>query len=214
MPGPDTSWDISVPLQDARDNPGDDTSDGQWVTYGELAKARNIERRAAVRLAQRRRWRRQAGNDGLTRVLVPPDWLKPVDRARDVTRDDAGDDAPLDATAQVDAVEVLQRALTMLGEQLARERDRGDVASAEVATLREQIAALQTDLAAAQATADRHYAALQQAEGVRDAALEAANRADAEAQAARDRLADMERDVAERRAMGRWAKLRDALRGR
>jgi hypothetical protein len=29
----------------AGDNPGDDTSDGAWVTYGELAKARNIERR-------------------------------------------------------------------------------------------------------------------------------------------------------------------------
>ena len=77
-------------MQDVRDNPGDDTSDGQWVTYGELAKARNIERRAAVRLAQRRRWRRQAGNDGLARVLVPPDWLKPVDRARDCGRRGGG----------------------------------------------------------------------------------------------------------------------------
>ena len=130
----------------------------------------------------------------------------------DVAADDAGDDAPVVASAQVDAVEVLQRALTMLGEQLARERDRGDVATAEVATLREQIATLQTDLSVAQEAADRHHAAAQLAEGVRDAALEAANRADAEAQAARDRLADMERDNEARRSLGRWTRLRDAWR--
>ena len=51
------------------------------------------------------------------------------------------------------------------------------------------------------------------AEGVRDAALEAANRADAEAVALRGRLADMERDNDARRSMGRWARLRDAWRG-
>jgi hypothetical protein len=52
------------------------------------------------------------------------------------------------------------------------------------------------------------------AEGVRDAALEAANRADAEAAAARGRLADMERDNDARRAKGRWARLRAAWCGR
>ena len=109
----------------------------------------------------------------------------------DVVADDAGDDAPVVAGA-IDAVEVLQRALTMLGEQLARERDRGDVATAEAATLREQIAALQADLSAAQAAADRHHA---------------------EAQAHAQRLADIDRDMAERRARGLVARLRDAWRG-
>lgn len=154
-------------MQDVRDNAGDDTSDGQWVTYGELAKARNIERRAAVRLAQRRRWRRQAGNDGLARVLVPPDWLKPVDRARDVAADDAGDDALVVASAQVDAGRSVTAGTDHAGRAAGPRAYRGDVATAEVATLREQIATLQTDLSVAQEAADRHHAAAQMAEGVR-----------------------------------------------
>ena len=50
-----------------------DTGDGQWLTYGQLAEARQIGRRAAVRLAQRHRLRRQPGNDGTVRVWVPAD---------------------------------------------------------------------------------------------------------------------------------------------
>ena len=50
-----------------------DTGDGSWMTYGQLAEARQIGRRAAVRLAQRHRLRRQPGNDGSVRVWVPAD---------------------------------------------------------------------------------------------------------------------------------------------
>ena len=206
-------------MQDA----GDDTGDNAWCTYGELAKARNIERRAAVRLAQRRRWRRQAGNDGLARVLVPRDWLKPADRTRDIagdmTADDAGDVAPVVAPAPSDAVAAFQAALTMLAEQLARERDRGDVATVEVATLREQIATLQADLATAQEAADRHFAELQATQmALGEAAADAAelrlaneatenqrNRADrAEADAERTRA-----DALRAQLAGLEAKLQD-----
>ena len=63
---------------------GDIDSNGTWLTYGEIAAARGIKRSGAIRLAQRHRWRKQAGNDGLARVLVPPEMAKPGDRARDV----------------------------------------------------------------------------------------------------------------------------------
>src|SRR4051794_1650567 len=52
---------------------GDSTEagEGRWLTYDELAAVRGIKRIGAVRLAQRMKWRRTAGNDGKARVLVP-----------------------------------------------------------------------------------------------------------------------------------------------
>lgn len=53
-----------------------DSSDGgQWWTYDEIAKARGTEKIGAIRWVQRHKWRRQPGNDGLVRVLVPHEAL-------------------------------------------------------------------------------------------------------------------------------------------
>jgi hypothetical protein len=141
---------------------GDDAGDGVWVTYSELAKARGIERRAATRLAQRRRWRRQAGNDGLARVLVPHDWLRPADRGRDIAGDDVARRASDDAGNVARAIAVLQRAVDMLQDQLAAERGRGDDAGdradrsgATAAELRAQLADAQAALSAAQADVEQ-----------------------------------------------------------
>lgn len=41
------------------------------MTYAELGSARGISPKSAERLAQRRHWPRQLGNDGIARVLVP-----------------------------------------------------------------------------------------------------------------------------------------------
>jgi hypothetical protein len=95
----------------------DDAGTGRWVTYDELAQARGMQRSGAVRLVQRKKWRRQAGNDGLARVLVPPDELHPASRTSGGTdrprrgRDEGGGDgagtivatftAALDALKQV-----------------------------------------------------------------------------------------------------------------
>jgi hypothetical protein len=54
---------------------GDTDSAGTWMTYTELAVVRGIKRSGAVRLVQRYGWRRQPGNDGMARVLVPHDQL-------------------------------------------------------------------------------------------------------------------------------------------
>lgn len=123
------------------DDAGDDASDGVWMTYGQLSMARTITRRAAVRLSQRHGWRRTQGNDGLARILVPQEWLKPADRARDVAgddappraSDDAGNVANVVATAIAPLVVRAERAeaeADRMRVERDRERDRGDVATA------------------------------------------------------------------------------------
>src|SRR5690349_22237833 len=58
----------------------DDTGNGRWLTYSELAAIRGINRASAVKLVQRERWPRSSGNDRqrTVRVLVPDDWLAPA----------------------------------------------------------------------------------------------------------------------------------------
>lgn len=53
------------------DCPGDVAGDSRWLTYRQLAEQRGISPASAKRLAMRKRWRRQAGNDGIARVAVP-----------------------------------------------------------------------------------------------------------------------------------------------
>jgi hypothetical protein len=59
------------------DNPGpsDDAAGGAWMTKTELARARRISIASVDRLIRRKGWRRQPGNDGRVRVLVPSDAL-------------------------------------------------------------------------------------------------------------------------------------------
>jgi hypothetical protein len=71
------------------------------MTYDEIAEERGIKRSGAVRLVQRMKWRRQGGNDGRARILVPhdeqervrgtrqPDGAQP-DGARDGGNDGGG----------------------------------------------------------------------------------------------------------------------------
>ena len=73
------------------DDACDGMGHGAWMTYDELAASRGFTRRAAVRLTQRQRLRRQPGNDGQVRVWVPADMAKPSQRSSH--RDNAGDDA-------------------------------------------------------------------------------------------------------------------------
>jgi hypothetical protein len=88
------------------------------------------------------------------------------------------------------AVESLTERLRRADEEIRRERERAD-----------------TDIRIERERADR-------AEGVRDAALEAANRADAEAAAARGRLAEIEAADVARKAKPVLARVVAGLRGR
>lgn len=60
---------------DASGSSGEDSPEERWVTYDELGRIRGIGRESAVKLAQRKKWRRIPGNDDRARILVPLDWL-------------------------------------------------------------------------------------------------------------------------------------------
>ena len=109
---------------------GADEGDGRWLTYGQLAEARQIGRRAAIRLAQRHRLRRQPGNDGQTRIWVPTDMAsssphRPFPPTTDATSDH--DDSPPPTPFHAKALAALEDAsIRALREQLAAAERRAD----------------------------------------------------------------------------------------
>ena len=137
------------------DGNADDAGDGAvWLTYAELAVARGVTKRTAIRMTQRHRWRRQPGNDGMIRVLVPPgDTVprQPSATAGDVDRD--GELTPFHARA----LAALETAIATMAAAHA----------AEVATLRDRLTEgeVASDQARAEATdAARAAADLRQRE--------------------------------------------------
>jgi hypothetical protein len=69
--------------EDKGSDVGYDGSDGEWLSYAELATRRDIDRQSAFKLAARHRWRRQKGNTGQVRVFVPSAFAAPEDRSSD-----------------------------------------------------------------------------------------------------------------------------------
>ncbi len=182
--------------------------DTRWMTYAELGQARGINAASARRLAYRRKWRRQAGNDGTARVAVPVD-----EAARRTGR------VEQDADVFDRLVSGLETALATLRVQLERERGRAD--QAEEATARDALRLEQAEARIAKLRTAADVAAL-----VRDA-LETAltaeerarRRAEAEASAERGARAEAEAEAAAlrqadgvRRELGRVARLRAAWR--
>jgi chromosome segregation ATPase len=182
---------------------GDAGDDTRWMTYGELGEARGINTASAKRLAFRRKWRRQAGNNGTARVAVPVD---------EVRRRTSG--AP-NATEDISRlVSGLEAALSTLREQLEHERSRADQAdeAAEQGAVRlEEAEARIGKLRAAADTAalvrDSLERALTAEERARKAAANRTARADAEAEVVALRQAEQVR-----RQLGRVARLRAAWR--
>ena len=95
------------------------------LTYAELAERLNIKPASAKKTVQRKRWRRDKGNDSLVRVHVPVDAL-PAPVAHDVTPDSPQDKL----AAQAEAVAVLNERVKGLEGQLEAERRRADAADA------------------------------------------------------------------------------------
>ena len=61
---------------DEPEYPEDGPGEGRWLSYDELSLLRGISRESAIRLARREKWRRTRGNDGTARIFCPPDWLR------------------------------------------------------------------------------------------------------------------------------------------
>jgi len=188
----------------------------QWMSYAELAAARGIDRTAALKLALRKRWRKQRDNRGTIRVLVPPEWATPWGGAAHAAVDGAeasvADAAASGAVSRM--VSALEAAIATVREQLTQAdirtadavaracraeaaivgerhradslRDRADAMQAELATLRTQI---DRDSVEAIAVRGQLAAALGAAEEARQQAQAARRDADALLEAS-----DIERD--------------------
>ena len=53
---------------------------GVWLTYEEAAKQLQVKTASVRRRAYSRKWKRQKGNDGLARILVPDSVINPDKR--------------------------------------------------------------------------------------------------------------------------------------
>jgi hypothetical protein len=158
----------------------------RWMTYAELGRARGISTASATRLAFRRRWPRQAGNDGTARVAVPVGEDRP---ARDDRPDDRATDHP-DITHVVTAFEASISALTGRAEAAESRADRAEARTDRAETARD--------------------AAITRA----DEAVTRADIADHARQLAETAAAELRQADAARRARGRLARAWRAWRGR
>jgi hypothetical protein len=160
---------------------GDDA--GVWLTKAEFAARRQISQASADRLIRRQGWRRQPGNDGRVRVLVPEGALggresrPPEGYPREATPE--GNDpieTILAALREAHAGEIsrLTEALARAEQATAAERARIDALIVSSNGLRDQIATIEAKLAAETARADE---AEQVREAARKRAHELANRA-------------------------------------
>src|SRR5579862_3357442 len=109
---------------DMGDVGGDDRGSVRWMTYAELGEARGISTASATRLAFRRKWRRQGGNDKTARVAVPVSEARPKTGKPMTSGVTTGDDI-------THVVRGFEAALAALGER----------ADAEATALRSQIEA-------------------------------------------------------------------------
>jgi hypothetical protein len=117
------------------DTRADDAADGQWMTYAELGRARGISKESALKLALRKKWRKQDDNHGHVRVYVPPQWAAHRDIGADARADERADISrtisALEATLRTELAALRvdrERELAVLTEQIERERGRADQA--------------------------------------------------------------------------------------
>ena len=216
-----------------------ETDFGTWLTKAELAHVRRISIASATRLIRRQGWRRQPGNDGRVRVLVPEDWMHP--RHDDPRDDDAADPMdqladpgdqpadPMDNSRELKALrDTFETTLEHIERVHARELAAVERARDTAEALAKQMvdAARDSDEAAkieraraeaqlADAASDvrelrAHAAALQVELAERQAALD---RTQAEARTAQERAEAQRKADDARKTRGLVARLRAAVRG-
>jgi hypothetical protein len=182
----------------------DDDAAFRWMTYAELGQSRGISTASATRLAFRRKWRRQVGNDKIARVAVPAGEDKP---ASDVTRDDRDDIRGGVRGDILHLLSALEGAISIAGE-----RKQADAAT--IVALREQLTGTADERDRERVRADRADQALAgerlRADGLRDR-LEATN---AELRAAQEATEALRQAEHARKARGRLRRAWDGWRGR
>jgi hypothetical protein len=104
----------------------DDETDGRdvhWMSYAELGQLRGTSAATARRMANRKRWRKQAGNDGTVRVAVPVNVSPARETPRETERETSRDMLP-------QAMVALETAIATLTDQLAKADARAMAATA------------------------------------------------------------------------------------
>jgi hypothetical protein len=152
--------------------------EGRWLSYDELGQIRGIGRASAVKLAQREKWQRRAGNDRTARVLVPLEWLKPARRQSETFREEFPEGFP-----------EFSRIVSALEAAIAASKERSEADAATISTLREQL-----ERANAQAEEERNRA--DRAETRADKAEQGRDAERARADALADRAHVMQADLA------------------
>jgi chromosome segregation ATPase len=210
----------------------DDASEGRWLTFAELAQARGISEASARKLVRRHKWRRQAGNQGIVRILVPAEAL---DRPRDGLGTDPAHILGTDLSDTSRAISTLEAAISTLREQFEQANRRADRTEQATAAERARADALQSQLAVAQGEVQAKQAAtladaatiaalrdhLAQEISRAEAELHRADRAEqgregerARADALRDRLNAMQAQLADAHAALQAAEAADARAAR
>jgi hypothetical protein len=140
----------------------------EWLTYAEAGERLCVSPEAIRARAIRGHWRRQVGNDGLARVMVPTEILRTPDQrpvnGRSTPVRKAGDPATLNALrAHIDTLKADNGRLTddldRINGQLVTERERADRAIAELVELARRLAAIaETQTAEGEPEPPRHWA--------------------------------------------------------
>ncbi len=172
--------------------------DTKLLTYAELGEALGITANSAKRLARRRGWMKQPGNDGRARVSVPVERLvprdDPADDPEDVREDDPPDvpeDVPGVVAALERHVERLERDLDGAKGELDAAKRALEVALRERDEERAQSAVLRAEAAVAPALRQTVEALKGALDGERDRARDL--------RAERDRfLRDLEQQMTRR----------------
>jgi hypothetical protein len=192
---------------------GTTDTEGRWMSYGELAEARQIDRTSALKLALRRKWRKQADNRGTIRVYVPLDWATLADKraasGTDMSTAIGATEAAIAALREraqasdqrADQAEARAEAADRRADHAEARADRAEQTTAgeraRADTLRDRLDALRSDLTAAKTLQVETEAAMQ-----------------GRIQAAQDALAMLRQAEADRKARGLLARLGAAVRGR
>lgn len=163
-----------------------------WLTYQQIAERLGLRSAsAAAARARRAKWPRRIKNDTLeAEVCVPADLLAAGPQKRERRQPTA---RAADATALVEAVAPLQAVIETLSRELSAARVTND-------TLRDQLAAAQSEAAELRGKSAANEAALEREVFDRRALQQQADHSRRERQAAQERVAQVQANIRDEQA--------------
>src|SRR5690242_16768386 len=106
-----------------------DGPDTVWLSYAELAEARGVDLRSAIRTVRNRRWPKRKGNDGKIRAEIPTEFLE----AKKHHSPEIRSEIPTEITSEMAS---LRTKVEMLTQQVQHERAQREAAEAQITDLK------------------------------------------------------------------------------